>query len=70
MELISQSVCLGVGESFHSLFMAPEGTLFNIPLVDFSFTDNPLTGKVSTAIKSVLITKTCSTKICIELYSV
>lgn len=30
------SICLlGVGESFESLFMVPEGTLFNIPLVDF-----------------------------------
>lgn len=37
---------LAVGESFESLFMAPEGTLFNIPLVDFSFADNPLTGEV------------------------
>lgn len=37
------SICLlGVGESFESLFMVPEGTLFNIPLVDLSYTDNPL----------------------------
>lgn len=50
--------------------MAPEGTLFNIPLVDFSFTDDPQTGEVSTAIKSVLITKTCSTEIFIQHNSV
>lgn len=43
------SVCLlGVGESFESLFLVPEGTLFNIPLVDFfyiffPFADIPLT---------------------------
>lgn len=46
------SICLlVVDESFESLFMVPEGTfLFNIPLVDISFTD-----KVSTAIKKFIL---------------